>query len=89
MIEALVRKIQKYYGRAIRDNSDDNTLMKKPIFRILFHLSSPDNPKHVHCPEGDNFLQRALAKTESPESHKTHEAFQVAVAQQTFLFSPG
>ena len=86
LTEALVKKIQNYYGRAIRDNSDDTTLMKKRIFAILFHLSSSDDhPKHVHCPEGDSswcFWQRALAIKETPGSHKNHETLPVAVAQK-------
>ena len=46
-----ILKIQNYYGRAIKDNTHDITLMKKRIFAILFHLTSTDsNPKHHHCP---------------------------------------
>ncbi len=52
-------------------------MLKKRIFAILFHLSSSDTtPKHVHCPPGEKswcFWQRALAKSETPGSHKSHE----------------
>lgn len=70
-------KIQNYYGRAIKDNSEDPELMKQRIFAILFHLTSTDeNPRHVHCPPGEKswcFWKRAEAKQESPGPHKDHE----------------
>ncbi len=73
----LIGKIQNYYGRAIKNNLNDIPLLKKRIFAILFHLSSSDtNPKHVHCPPGEKswcFWQRALAKSETPGSHKSLE----------------
>ena len=72
-----VLKIQNYYGRAIKDNAHDPALAKKRIFAILFHLTSTDrNPKHVHCPPGENswcFWQRAIARQENPGPHKEHE----------------
>ena len=44
---AKILKIQNYYGRAIKEYSNDVDLLKKRIFAILFHLSSTDqNPKH-------------------------------------------
>ena len=75
--KAKMLKSQNYYGRAIKDNADDIAMMKKRIFAILFHLTSTDeNPKHVHCPPGENswcFWQRAVSKNESSGSHKEHE----------------
>ena len=86
LTDALVKKIQNYYGRAIREHSDDTLQMKKSIFAILFHLSSSDqHPKHVHCPEGDKswcFWQRALSKKEDPGSHNDHETLPAVVAKQ-------
>ena len=40
--DALVKKSQNYYGRAIREHSDDTLQMKKRKFAILCHLSSSD-----------------------------------------------
>ena len=73
-----IKKIQNYYGRAIKDHTgDDINLLKKRIMAILLHLSSTDKmPKHMHCPPGVHswcFWQRALAKSESPPSHEDHE----------------
>ena len=72
-----VVKIQNYYGRAIKDNSDNIPVLKNRIFAILFHLSSSDtHPKHVHCPPGEAswcFWQRAVARAETPDSHADHE----------------
>ena len=73
-----IKKIQNYYGRAIKDHSgDDMSLLKKRIMVILLHLSSTDKtPKHVHCPPGEKswcFWQRALAKAETTPSHEDHE----------------
>ena len=79
-------KIQNYYGRAIKDNSHDTLLMKKRIFAILFHLTSNDtNPKHHHCPAGDNswcFWKRAEAKGDVPGPHKDHESIPVDVGRK-------
>ena len=72
-----ITKIQNYYGRAIKDYSNDITLLKRRIFAILLHFSSSDeHPKHVHCPTGEKswcFWQRAIAASNDPGSHKEHE----------------
>ena len=66
LTDSLVKKIQNYYGRAIREHSDNTVQMKKRIFATIFHLSSSDqHPKHVHCPEGDKswcFWQKAFQR---------------------------
>ncbi len=48
-------QIQNYYGRALKDNADDIALMNKGIFAILFNMTSNDDPKHVHCPTGEDY----------------------------------
>ncbi len=77
LTQVKVKKIQNYYGKAIKDHSDDIPLLKKRIMAILLHLSSTDNlPKHAHCPPGETswcFWQRAAAKSQQPPSHKEHE----------------
>ena len=45
--------IQNFYGRAIRDNKGDARAMAKATRAILKHYSStPENPQHDDCPEG-------------------------------------
>eukprot|EP00795_Rhopilema_esculentum_P002650 gene2650-847_t len=81
-----ITKIQNYYGRAIKDNTDDIDVMRKRIFAILFHMSSTDqDPKHVHCPPGESswcFWQRALAKSVPPGGHKDHETFPTEIGKK-------
>ena len=53
LTDAMIDKLQNYYGIAIRSNSSDLTAMKKAIHASLFHCaSSRDNDYHNHCPEG-------------------------------------
>ena len=77
LTQVKIKKIQNYYGKAIKDYSDDIPLLKKRIMAIILHLSSTDNtPKHMHCPPGERlccFWQRAIAKSEQPTCHKDHE----------------
>ena len=77
LTQTKIKKIQNFYGKAIKDYSDDVKLCKKRIMAILFHLSSTDDsPKHVHCPEGANswyFWQRAKANGDLPGPHKDHD----------------
>ena len=53
LTDAMIDKLQNYYGIAIRSNSGDLTAMKKGIHASLFHCaSSRDNDYHNHCLEG-------------------------------------
>ncbi len=71
-----MKRLQNYYGKAVKDHSHDTKLCRRRIMAILFHLSSTDDsPKHVHCPEGASswrFWQRAKAKVDVPGVHKEH-----------------
>ena len=86
LTKEMMTKIQNYYGRAIKDNPGETTMMKKRIFAILFHLSSTDAaPKHVHCPPGEKswcFWQRAIAKSETPGRHDDHKRLPVEIGQK-------
>ena len=77
LTEIKIKKIQNYYGRAIKDHSSDIQILKRLIMAILLHLSSTDKyPKHAHCPPGESswcFWQRSLAKDQIPGPHKDHE----------------
>ena len=65
-----VTKSQNYYGRAIKDNTSDLSVLKQRIYAILFHLCSSDaHPKHIHCPPGAKswcFWQRDIAMKRVP-----------------------
>lgn len=53
LTDALINKIQVYYGQAIRNNTDDLDRMKRAIWSIYFHLwSSNKKPRHGLCPKG-------------------------------------
>ena len=77
LTQAKIKRIQNYYGKAIKDHSHDVKICRKRIKAILFHLSSTDDcPKHTHCPEGANswcFWQRAKASGDVPGAHKEHD----------------
>lgn len=81
-----VLKIQNYYGRAIKDNTDDLNVLKQRIFAILFHLCSSDaHPKHIHCPPGANswcFWQRDFAMKRTPGEHKEHDTLPAEVGKK-------
>ena len=53
MTDAIIDKLQNYYGIAIRSNPGDLKSMKSAIHAGLFHVaSSKNNNRHDHCPEG-------------------------------------
>ena len=81
-----MRKIQNYYGRAIKDYSGDISLLQSRIMAIVLHLSSTDKlPKHSQCPPGIQswcFWQRALANQTVPGSHSEHETLPPEVGRR-------
>ena len=81
-----IKRIQNYYGKAIKTYSSDVPLLQKRIMGILLHLSSTnEHPKHVHCPPGKSswcFWQRAIAKSEEPGSHKGHDTLPVDIGKK-------
>ena len=53
LTDAMIDKLQNYYGIAIRSNVNDLNGMKKSIHATLFHCASNNNrPLHDHCPSG-------------------------------------
>ena len=82
-------KIQNYYGRAIKDNTNDIQVMRQRIFAILFHLlSTNESPKHMHCPPGPKswcFWQRAVADGKNPGDHKENDTIPVEVGKKLVL----
>ena len=86
LTEMKIKKIQNYYGRAIKEYSGDIDMLKRRIMAILLHLSSTDkSPKHAHCPPGESswcFWQRSLAKDQTPGPHKDHECLSPEVGKK-------
>ena len=53
LTDAMIDKMQNYYGIAIRSNVGDLRGMKKAVHATLFHCASNDaRPLHDHCPPG-------------------------------------
>ncbi|EDO33469.1 predicted protein [Nematostella vectensis] len=59
--DAMIDKLQNYYGIAIRSNLDDLKGMKKAIYATLFHCASNDKVVlHDYCPDGSNIMPDAM-----------------------------
>ena len=55
LTDAMIDKLQNYYGIAIRSNSKDIDGMKKAIYAAFCHCASSENDNyHTHCPEGED-----------------------------------
>ena len=55
LTDAVIDKLQNYYGIAIRSNVGDLKGMQSAVLASLFHVaSSKDNNYHIHCPTGPN-----------------------------------
>ncbi|GFW99565.1 uncharacterized protein TNCV_3417981 [Trichonephila clavipes] len=55
LIDAEIDKLQRYYGLAIRNNSENLSAMKQAIWATYFHKISTDlNPQNGLCPLGDD-----------------------------------
>ncbi|XP_077264825.1 uncharacterized protein LOC143898902 [Temnothorax americanus] len=53
LIDALIKKLTKYYGLAIRRHPDSVEETKKAIMATYYHLCSTDEePQHEYCPTG-------------------------------------
>ena len=74
LTEAMIDKLQNYYGIAVRSNPGDLEAMKKAIHASLFHVaSSKDNKWHQHCPDGK----------------QSWCAFKADIANRTDTYKPG
>ena len=55
LTNAMIDRLQNYYGIAIRSNIGNKEKTKKAILATLFHCaSSKNNNYHVHCPDGSD-----------------------------------
>lgn len=53
LTDALMKKLQRYYGKAIRSNVGNATAMKRAVMAIFYHsVSTNENPLHFMCPAG-------------------------------------
>jgi len=51
--DVLIKKLTKYYGLAIRRNSDSVIEMRKAIMATFYHYTSTnEKPQHDGCPPG-------------------------------------
>jgi len=65
--------LTKFYGLAIRRNSDSTQDMKEAIWATYFHCNSSDeNPQHQKCPSGEHSWWRKAEATGSLSEFK-HE----------------
>jgi len=74
LTDAKITKLTQYYGRAIRASKGLTVdEMRCNIQGTLFHCLSTDRePQHTKCPKGEGswcFYNRALAKSQTPDSH--------------------
>ena len=55
LTNAKASKLQKYYGRAIRQNIGNPIAMKDAVWATYFHsISTDDDPHHTSCPMGED-----------------------------------
>lgn len=80
LTDSLIDKFQDYYGKAIRNNSNDVDKMTKAVWAIWFHrFSTDDKPAHNLCDKSwCGYLKAKEAKREY--KHKpTPEAIMIAI----------
>lgn len=72
LTNAIMDRLQNYYGIAIRRNVGDINQMKKATHAALFHVaSSSNNNYHTHCPPGkDSWCQYQVSKVDNTVNHK-------------------
>lgn len=74
LTDAVIDKLQNYYGLAVRQNKGNLEGMKGDIMASLYHVASSDEkPQHEKCPRGENtWCNYWKAKTEGTEhKHKS------------------
>ena len=70
--DAIIDRLQNYYGMAIRSNVGDLSKMKKAVAAVLCHVSAPaDKPfYHENCPEGgDSWCRYQADKVNSTSTY--------------------
>lgn len=55
LTDAVIDSLQVYYGKAIRENTEDVEKMRSAVWATYLHkISSDEQPRHELCPEGEN-----------------------------------
>ena len=90
LTDVLMKKFQRFYGKAIRSNVGDAIAMQNAVMAIFYHsLSTDDHPVHHLCPVGETSwckFKRAEAKGEPPPPHKPTIHPQIAcIVKKVFL----
>lgn len=63
MTDALIKKLTKYYGLAIRRHTDSVSEMKKAVMATYYHMCSTDeNPQHQYCPGVESWCKWQVAE---------------------------
>ena len=74
LTDVLMKKFQRFYGKAIRSNVNNAEAMKRAVMAIFYHsYSTDDRPLHFMCPADDKSwckYQRAIVKGEPPPPAK-------------------
>ncbi|MBP1527417.1 MAG: hypothetical protein H9Q66_05815, partial [Spiroplasma ixodetis] len=85
LTDAVINKIQQYYGQAIRAHTDNVEDMKRAVWAIYFHLwSSNERPLHGLCPKGPESwckYQKAVTSNED-YNHDQHEHYPDAIIHE-------
>lgn len=72
--ESRIKKLQVYYGNALRYNTHNLEVMQNAVMAIWHHSQSTDeSPDHDLCPDGENSwcaFQRDIAKGTSDYKHE-------------------
>lgn len=72
LTDAIIDKIQNYYGLAIRRHSNNVENMKRAVWAMYFHMcSTDDEPQHGLCPPGEESWCK-FRKAEAKGDHYHH-----------------
>lgn len=74
LTDALINKLQIYYGNAIREHKDSVDDMRRAIWAIWYHVGSTDSdPQHYACPSGpDTWCGYRRAQTQGLQATYKH-----------------
>lgn len=88
LTDAVIDSFQVYYGKAIRENTDNVDKMRSAVWATYLHkISRDDQPRHELCPVGEDSwcgYQRALVTGES-YTHK-HSVPEVVMKEIKSIF---
>ena len=72
-MDTTIDRLQLYYGRAIRENSDSLQHTVKAIWAGLMpRCSTDENPQHMHCPAGPDLWCKSQQVQSGAQASYTH-----------------